>query len=119
MKITAVDKRGSHVVTVESSADDKSFFRVALNVFEGLNNNATSVEMIRSFLVAVVDYMITEEAEWIAGDKEACDEQDKYILFAIKALESFPPCVLHEGLIRQAKEYLAENDRQRKEEGDQ
>lgn len=106
VKIIATENRLGCVVTSAGGSDEDSFFNAVIAVYDALNPSCTSEEMVGNFLVEIVNYITDRESEWVGGDAEKCEQQDRCIKAAIAALECLRPCYMGSNAIEKAKSYI-------------
>lgn len=109
VKIVATDSRLNCRLTAEGGGEDDDFFKTAIAVYDALNPSCTSGNIALDFLVAIVNYMVDDESDWIAGDIEKCEQQDRCIEGVISALECFQPNAKRDRAIEKAKAFVEEN----------
>jgi hypothetical protein len=103
VKIVATESRLDCVVTSEGGSEEDTFFNATIAVYDALNPSCTSEEIVRNFLVEIVNYMVDRECEWIDGDVEKSEQQDRCLKGVIAALECLLPCVRGDIAIKKAK----------------
>lgn len=106
VKITATEELMGCTVTSVGGCEDASFFEAAIYVFDSMNPTCNSETIAVSFLIALVDYAVDEEAGWAAGCEDRCDMQERFLSGAIAALEFFKPHRVLDRAIQKAKAFI-------------
>ena len=98
----------THHWTVTSQSHDKdlSFFEAAITVYDSLDSMCSSNEMLAEFCIALVNYIVDLEADWVSGDEAKCDKQEKCIRSAIAVLETVDAFGMRKTAIEKGKKYL-------------
>ena len=104
--IIATKTMNNCTVTSQSHEKDLSFFEAAINVYDSLDSTCSSNEMLASFCIALVDYIVDLESDWVAGDEAKCDKQEKCLRSAIAVLETIDAFWLRNNAIEKGKKYL-------------
>lgn len=105
IKVSATEDR-SGIQVVASDSEGGSFFQSAINVFDAMNTTCDGESILGLFLNSMVDYIVDREAEWVAGDVEGCDQQDRSIAACVAALQLLRKNVFRDNAIRKATEFI-------------
>ena len=106
VKITAKEEKFGCILTSEGGGDYTPFFAAAINVFDSMNPSCDSASIAIEFLIALVNYIVDKESDWVAGDSEGRDMQGKSIAIAIASLEVLSSCYRVERAIQKAKAFI-------------
>jgi len=102
--IATEDRYGVQVVAADNNGS--GFFESAIKVYAALNQSCNSSQILALFLRAMVDYIVEEESEWIAGDKVECERQDRTIKACVVAMSAFGENIFLERAIKKANAFI-------------
>lgn len=107
IKITAVED----VCGVQVTASDNKgggFFESAINVYEAINRGHDSSVMLGEFIRSLINYIVDEESEWVAGNPVRCDQQSRTLEACVEAISKLGRTVIRDQAIQKAKDFLNE-----------
>jgi hypothetical protein len=107
IKITAVEDRAGVQVTA-SDSEGGGFFESAIMVYGAMNEHHDSSVMLGEFLRSLINYIVDEESEWIAGEPAKCEKQERTLVACVDAMSNLDRAVIRDQAIKKAKDFLAE-----------
>lgn len=105
IKVSATEDRAG-VQVVASDSEGGSFFESAINVYDAMNASCDGESILGLFLSSMVDYIVDREAEWVAGDEEGCEQQDRAIAACVAAMQLLRQNVFRDNAIKKATEFI-------------
>lgn len=105
IKITAVED----ICGVQVTASDNQgggFFESAINVYEAINREHDSSIILGEFLRSLINYIVDEESEWVAGNPVRCDQQNRTLEACVEAISKLDRNVIRDQAIQKAKDFL-------------
>jgi hypothetical protein len=71
-----------------------------------MNQSCTGEEILAVFLSAMVNYIVDQESDWVAGDDKGCEQQDRTIAACVAAMQLLGKNIFLESAIKKANSFI-------------